>query len=202
MLISVQVRKKRECPHISTKVLKKFKCPHISAKVRKKRECPHISAKVRKKHECPHISAKVRKKRECPCILHICSWQLWMRVHRTEDCTLETIGKPVFKRYTPDQHGGWVMDPAPRDPEDYHKVRDCGVEKFFIFYFFYICAEWKYLYLQYKEQFFFSPNFNVLKTRCVWQNNHTLKLTGLNCSDLDHWWWEEPAGEESSTGVP
>jgi hypothetical protein len=46
---------------------------------------------------------------------------------RTEDCTLETIGKPVFKRYTPDQHGGWMMDPSPRDPEDYHKVCTCGV---------------------------------------------------------------------------
>ena len=43
---------------------------------------------------------------------------------RTEDCTLETIGIPVFKKYTPDQHGGWMMDPAPRDPEDYHKVRE------------------------------------------------------------------------------
>jgi hypothetical protein len=43
-------------------------------------------------------------------------------LYRTEDCTLETIGKPVFKRYTPDQHGGWMMDPSPRDPEDYHKV--------------------------------------------------------------------------------
>jgi len=28
----------------------------------------------------------------------------------------------VFKRYTPDEHGGWLMDPAPRDPEDFHKI--------------------------------------------------------------------------------
>ena len=40
---------------------------------------------------------------------------------RTEDCTIETIGKPVFKKYSPDQYGGWMMDPAPRDPEDYLK---------------------------------------------------------------------------------
>ena len=25
-------------------------------------------------------------------------------------------------RYTPDEHGGWMMDPEPRDPEDYHKI--------------------------------------------------------------------------------
>ena len=24
--------------------------------------------------------------------------------------------------YTPDEHGGWLMDPAPRDPEDFHKI--------------------------------------------------------------------------------
>jgi len=46
--------------------------------------------------------------------------------NRTEDCTLETIGKPVFKRYTPDQHGGWLMDPKPRDPEDWHKIWTTG----------------------------------------------------------------------------
>ena len=28
----------------------------------------------------------------------------------------------MFARYTPDEHGGWLMDPAPRDPEDFHKI--------------------------------------------------------------------------------
>ena len=27
-----------------------------------------------------------------------------------------------MSRYTPDEHGGWLMDPAPRDPEDFHKI--------------------------------------------------------------------------------
>ena len=27
-----------------------------------------------------------------------------------------------FFRYTPDEHGGWLMDPEPRDPEDFHKI--------------------------------------------------------------------------------
>ncbi|XP_023337946.1 uncharacterized protein LOC111708717 isoform X2 [Eurytemora carolleeae] len=42
--------------------------------------------------------------------------------NRSEDCTLETIGKPVFKKYTPDQQGGWMMDPSPRDPTNHHKI--------------------------------------------------------------------------------
>jgi len=42
--------------------------------------------------------------------------------NRTEDCTLETIGKPVYHRYTADEHGGWLMDPTPRDPEDFFKI--------------------------------------------------------------------------------
>jgi len=46
--------------------------------------------------------------------------------NRTEDCTIETIGKPVFKKYSPDQYGGWMMDPAPRDPEDYLKIWTMG----------------------------------------------------------------------------
>ena len=29
---------------------------------------------------------------------------------------------PLCFRYTPDEHGGWLMDPAPRDPEDFHKI--------------------------------------------------------------------------------
>ena len=35
---------------------------------------------------------------------------------------MDIIGKPVFKKFSEDQFGGWMMDPAPRDPEDYLKV--------------------------------------------------------------------------------
>ena len=35
---------------------------------------------------------------------------------------LTSLTELYFIRYTPDEHGGWLMDPAPRDPEDFHKI--------------------------------------------------------------------------------
>jgi len=42
--------------------------------------------------------------------------------NRTEDCTIETVGKPVFKKYTPEEHGGWFSDPVPRYFQEHEKL--------------------------------------------------------------------------------
>ena len=46
-----------------------------------------------------------------------------MNLCRTEDCTIETVGKPVFKKYTPEEHGGWFSDPVPRYFQEHDKVK-------------------------------------------------------------------------------
>ena len=47
---------------------------------------------------------------------------VWRSIITTE--VLSELRNPnhSVSSYTPDEHGGWLMDPAPRDPEDFHKI--------------------------------------------------------------------------------
>ncbi|XP_059081824.1 uncharacterized protein LOC131879496 [Tigriopus californicus] len=42
--------------------------------------------------------------------------------NRTSECMIETIGKPVFHRYTPDLYGSWLMEAFVWDQDDKSKV--------------------------------------------------------------------------------
>ena len=42
--------------------------------------------------------------------------------NRTEECMIETIGKPVFHRYSGDLHGSWMIDAMDAEGEDGKKL--------------------------------------------------------------------------------